>query len=56
LELLSTVHWVSGKAANAKQAADLVYDWSPRKGRLFTPEHVVRAWKQLDRKGWLPVR
>ena len=51
LELLSTVHWVS--IANPEAAADVshavaqVRDWSPRKERLFTPDHITVAWQHL---------
>jgi O-acetyl-ADP-ribose deacetylase (regulator of RNase III) len=55
LELLATTHWVATRedAGNPSAAADLVRDWSQRKGRLFTDEHVLVAWRRLDEGGWL---
>ena len=64
LELLATVHWVTHEdpqARDAAQVAELVRAWSPRKGRMFTAEHVATAWAALRDRGWLepeqePVR
>jgi hypothetical protein len=55
LELLVTTHWVAvhEEAQDASVAAELVREWSQRKGRLFTDEHVMVAWRQLDEGGWL---
>ena len=51
LELLSTVHWVSiadsESAADVDRAVSKVHDWSPRKGRLFTYDHIAVAWNHL---------
>lgn len=55
LELLATTHWVATheRADSSADAANLVRGWSPRKGRLFTDEHVAIAWQRLDDGGWL---
>jgi hypothetical protein len=55
LELLATTHWVTvhEEAQDADAAAELVREWSQRKGRLFTDEHVGAAWRRLDEGGWL---
>ena len=51
LELLSTVHWIA--SANPEAAADVdraiakVRDWSPRKERLFTQDHITVAWQHI---------
>jgi O-acetyl-ADP-ribose deacetylase (regulator of RNase III) len=55
LELLATTHWAASHegAEDPDQAAAIVGEWSARKERLFTPEHVRVAWEQLDHGGWL---
>ncbi|MBB2890809.1 type II toxin-antitoxin system antitoxin DNA ADP-ribosyl glycohydrolase DarG [Flexivirga oryzae] len=58
LELLASVHWVAehdDRAAESPEiATELVSSWTPRKSRLFTPEHVRRAWETLREQDWLP--
>lgn len=56
LELLSTTHWVAKHegAKDPKSAKGLVGAWSARKSRLFTADHITKAWEQLRTKGWLP--
>jgi O-acetyl-ADP-ribose deacetylase (regulator of RNase III) len=55
LELLATTHWVAtrDRATDRSRAAELVRDWSDRKGRLFTDDHVAVAWERLEDEGWL---
>jgi hypothetical protein len=55
LELLATTHWAASRdsAADADEATAVVGRWSPRKERLFTPEHVAIAWGRLEEGGWL---
>jgi O-acetyl-ADP-ribose deacetylase (regulator of RNase III) len=55
LELLATTHWVAvrDRANDPCAAAKLVREWSQRKGRLFTDEHVAVAWRRLEEGGWL---
>ena len=58
LELLATVHWVATHARWGPEDAPegvvaRVQDWSPRKRRLFTPEHITAAHERLRRQGWL---
>ena len=54
LELLATVHWVAQRQADGDGDALVaaVRAWSPRKGRMFTPEHITVALDALRSKGW----
>jgi O-acetyl-ADP-ribose deacetylase (regulator of RNase III) len=57
LELLASVYWIGQETPDA--AGDLglttrlVSQWTPRKGRMFTPEHIRVAWDALHDRGWL---
>ncbi len=58
MELLASVHWVAthedlSAATDPDLATALVHRWTPRKGRMFTPEHVRVAWQCLHDRGWL---
>ena len=57
MELLATVHWITredpGSSVEPGRASELVQAWSPRKGRMFTTEHVTTAWRTLHDRGWL---
>lgn len=59
LELLASVHWIAHEtpdaSVNLELATSLVRDWTPRKGRMFTPEHIHVAWNALHDRGWLPT-
>ncbi len=59
LELLATTHWVTVEFPDAVDdpefAASLVTAWNSRKGQLFGPDHVSRAWQRLRDEGWLHV-
>lgn len=55
LELLATVHWVIEHEADTRDSASIinaVREWSPRKGRMFTPEHIRVAMAALSERGW----
>lgn len=54
LELLATTHWVvvHEDGGGAQEAARLVREWTERKGRLFTDDHVAIAWDRLQEGGW----
>ena len=58
LELLSSVHWVvtrqTGAGADDHAVVQAVHDWNPRKGRLFTPEHVATALAALRERELAP--
>jgi len=57
LELLATVHWVIADAAERGGSEDVVTavkSWSPRKGRMFTAEHMRVAEDALRDRGWVP--
>jgi len=57
LELLATVHWVLEHPAERSEPHDVVkavQSWSPRKGRMFTPEHIRVAASTLQNRGWVP--
>lgn len=57
LELLASVHWIAHETPDAavrlELATSLVREWTPRKGRMFTPEHIHVAWSALHDRGWL---
>lgn len=55
LELLATVHWIATQAGLIETDAivDAVRAWSPRKGRMFSAEHVRTALDVLHERGWL---
>lgn len=59
MELLASVHWIAHEnqeaATDPGVAVPLVRSWTPRKGRMFTPDHVRVAWETLHRRGWLPT-
>ncbi len=56
LELLATVHWLLSRDENRDLDAVVaaVREWSPRKGRMFTPEHIRIAVDALESRGWVP--
>jgi O-acetyl-ADP-ribose deacetylase (regulator of RNase III) len=56
LELLATVHWLATHDAAADDEALIkrVWEWSPRKARMFTDEHVQAALETLRERDWLP--
>lgn len=60
MELLASVHWIAHEspelADDPKRLAQVVSSWTPRKGRLFTQEHVEAAWRALRDRGWLGER
>ena len=56
MELLATVHWSATHAEDAATDDDVaqqVARWSPRKARMFTPEHVRIALGDLRSRGWI---
>lgn len=57
MELLASVHWIAHEspeaAVNREIATQLVRSWTPRKGRMFTPDHIHVAWDVLRDRGWL---
>lgn len=57
LELLASVHWVATRAAMVDDDAltKQVWEWSPRKARMFTSDHVVTALEALRRHTWVPT-
>jgi O-acetyl-ADP-ribose deacetylase (regulator of RNase III) len=64
MELLASVHWTAHHggprqdrpAENPEEALTQIHAWNPRKQRVFKPEHIHTAWRQLDQKGWMPKR
>lgn len=57
LELLATVHWLIAheRAHDLEAVVAAVQSWSPRKGRMFTPEHIRIALEALESRGWVPL-
>lgn len=57
LELLSSVHWVAQRDAEARASADratcLVHEWNSRKRSLLKADHLRKAWSRLGDRGWL---
>lgn len=58
LELLASVHWVSthhalGYTDELSRITKRVQDWSNRKERIFTDEHIATAVERLREQGWL---
>ncbi|MBK6856245.1 MAG: Appr-1-p processing protein [Microthrixaceae bacterium] len=62
LELLATVHWASQRDDDENrrtepltldQAEGVVGSWNRRKERLFTPQHIAKAYERLQQQGWL---
>jgi O-acetyl-ADP-ribose deacetylase (regulator of RNase III) len=57
LELLASVHWVAHHLPPGVNEPDDVIrevrEWSPRKGRMFTPDHITVAFQTLVEHGWL---
>jgi O-acetyl-ADP-ribose deacetylase (regulator of RNase III) len=58
MELLASVHWIATHEAtrptDPDQISRLVRAWTPRKGRMFTDEHIRLARHTLHERGWLP--
>jgi len=59
MELLSSVHWLvvhDQPPVNREDAAiDRIHEWSPRKFRMFKPNHIRVAWQRLKEHGWLAI-
>jgi hypothetical protein len=57
MELVASVHWIAHESPLAAEDPDeairLVHEWTPRKGRMFTPAHIRGAWEALRDHGWL---
>jgi O-acetyl-ADP-ribose deacetylase (regulator of RNase III) len=53
LELLATVHWATEQIGSDEddQVCKYVEAWTPRKGEIFTPEHVAKALNRLRASG-----
>jgi hypothetical protein len=58
LELLASVHWVAthddrGPSDELDVAIRRVQEWSGRKQRMFTEDHIAVAFERLREQGWL---
>ncbi|MBM4285653.1 MAG: macro domain-containing protein [Deltaproteobacteria bacterium] len=57
MELLASVHWlaVHGKppATDEGAAIEQMMSWSPRKRKMFKPNHIQVAWERLQTEGWI---
>lgn len=56
MELLATVHWIASTAPEPVSDDDVVKEvanWSTRKARMFTPEHITYALLALKSRHWL---
>jgi O-acetyl-ADP-ribose deacetylase (regulator of RNase III) len=60
LELLAAIHWVTrldqGAARDPAEAATAIRSWGARPSEFYAPDHIEKAWRQLDQQGWLPMR
>ncbi len=64
MELLASVHWTAHHggprqdrpAETPQEALAQIHAWNPRKQRVFKPEHIYTAWRQLGQKNWMPKR
>ena len=56
LELLATVHWLASREESVDDDAltKQVWEWSTRKARMFTADHVRAALGALRSREWLP--
>jgi O-acetyl-ADP-ribose deacetylase (regulator of RNase III) len=56
MELLATVHFAAANESGAGEdrLVDIVRGWSGRKARLFTSDHIGRAYRRLHDRGLLP--
>ena len=58
LELLASVHWVAthddrGPSDELDVIVQRVQEWSGRKQRMFTEDHIATAFERLREQGWL---
>lgn len=57
LELLATVHWLTGEddriRTNTSLAIEGVQQWNEHKKLAFSPAHITTAWERLKLQGWL---
>jgi AMP-binding enzyme len=58
LELLASVHWAAvhddrGPSDELDVAVQRVQEWSGRKQRMFTEDHIATAFERLREQGWL---
>lgn len=57
LELLATVHWLATRedSVDDRSLMRQVQEWSPRKARMFTANHIQAALSTLRDHDWLPA-
>jgi O-acetyl-ADP-ribose deacetylase (regulator of RNase III) len=54
LELLASVHWLANDGRTPLEPLiDELRSWNPRKGRMFSDEHIRTAWATLHGQGWV---
>ena len=57
MELLSSIHWLANhdslQVKNYEEAIEGMAKWSPRKKRMFKPNHIKIAWERLVSEGWI---
>lgn len=57
LELLASVHWISQHepetAGDPRLVVQRVQQWTSRKGRMFSEDHILTAWQALRDRGWM---
>jgi O-acetyl-ADP-ribose deacetylase (regulator of RNase III) len=52
IELLASTHWVAAHEGcrTHREAWAAIQEWTSRKSRLFTEEHVAAAWRKLENR------
>ena len=56
LELLASVHWIAARKETVNDLNEVtkrVQNWSQRKRRMFTKQHIESAWDRLHEHNWL---
>ncbi len=57
MELLASVHWAATHrdppARTPEEAVTAIHEWSTRKAKGFSAEHIRKAWEQLAEQGWI---
>jgi uncharacterized protein YwgA len=57
MELLASIHWIAmneSKEAMTDPNAAIrgLQGWNSRKRKIFSPNHITKAWERLNRHGW----
>lgn len=55
MELLASVHWIvkQEKADSEEKVIEGIRQWTPRKAKIFSSEHIQIALERLKKEGWI---